>query len=56
MPYGMGPSPESAYPSYPAAPASPSSAYSAPTPAPAPAQNPQDAGAERPATGFAPPA
>lgn len=56
MPYGMGPSPESAYPSYPAAPASPSSAYSAPTPAPAPAPTSQDADAERPATGFAPPA
>jgi len=62
MPYGMVPSPESAYPAYPAAPASPPSAYSAPTPAPVPpapappAPTPQDAGAERPATGFAPPA
>ncbi|MEU5299084.1 RDD family protein [Streptomyces umbrinus] len=63
MPYGMVPSPESAYhPAYPSPSASPSSAYSAPTPAPAPttapAPAPQDAGtgAERPATGFAPPA
>ncbi|WP_326760536.1 RDD family protein [Streptomyces phaeochromogenes] len=52
MPYGMVPSPESAYPSHPYPPASPPAGYLAPAPAPAP----QDAGAERPATGFAPPA
>ncbi|MCX5604182.1 RDD family protein [Streptomyces phaeochromogenes] len=60
MPYGMVPSPESAYPSHPYPPASPPAGYSAPaptpTPTPAPAPAPQDAGAERPATGFAPPA
>ncbi|WP_328845880.1 RDD family protein [Streptomyces sp. NBC_00258] len=64
MPYGMVPSPESAYPSYSSPPASPPSAYSPPTQAQAQAQTatptptpaPQDVGAERPATGFAPPA
>ncbi|WP_406488770.1 RDD family protein [Streptomyces phaeochromogenes] len=58
MPYGMVPSPESAYPSHPYPPASPPAGYSAPapTPTPTPAPAPQDAGAERPATGFAPPA
>ncbi|MFF3712133.1 RDD family protein [Streptomyces phaeochromogenes] len=58
MPYGMAPSPGSAYPSPPYPPASPPAGYSAPapTPTPAPAPAPQDAGVERPATGFAPPA
>ncbi|MFF5006144.1 RDD family protein [Streptomyces phaeochromogenes] len=56
MPYGMVPSPESAYPSHPYPPASPPAGYSAPAPTPTPAPAAQDAGAERPATGFAPPA